>query len=141
MWEEVNTCDLKLDRDSWFYFWHTHLDFFGVGENSLKIRREHIKAHIVLYHRLLKQLESFEKPYQTWICIHEHDPGLDAVYVHTPNPYDSYFPHKVEELEWNCKLPHTFKDLIDLHQFDVSYDQSECGEVYYIQSKEQGIRL
>ncbi|APT47949.1 hypothetical protein [Bacillus safensis] len=141
MWEEVNTCDLKLDRGSWFYFWHTHLDFFGVGENSLKIRREHIKAHIALYHRLLKQLESFEKPYQTWICIHEHDPGLDAVYVHTPNPYDSYFPHKVEELERNCKLPHTFKDLIDLHQFDVSYDQSECGEVYYIQSKEQGIRL
>ncbi|MCY7510060.1 hypothetical protein ABES17_14755 [Bacillus safensis] len=36
MWEEVNTCDLKLDRDSWFYFWHTHLDFFGVGKNSLK---------------------------------------------------------------------------------------------------------
>ncbi|MFW0807624.1 hypothetical protein [Bacillus pumilus] len=44
MWEEVNTCDLKLDQDSWFYFWHTHLDFFGVGENSLKIRREHIKG-------------------------------------------------------------------------------------------------
>ncbi|MEC4587465.1 hypothetical protein VSS76_09300 [Bacillus safensis] len=36
MWEEVNTCDLKLDRDSWFYFWHTHLDFFGFGKNSLK---------------------------------------------------------------------------------------------------------
>lgn len=141
MWEEVNTCGLKLDRDLWFYFWHTHLDFFGVGENSLKIRREHIKAHIALYHRRLKQLESFEKPYQTWICIHEHAPGLDAVYVHTPNPYDSYFPHKVEELEQNCKLPHTFKDLIELHPFDVSYDQSECGEVYYIQSKEQGIRL
>ncbi|MED0800993.1 hypothetical protein NST32_11865 [Bacillus sp. FSL L8-0215] len=62
MWEEVNTCDLKLVRDSWFYFWHTHLDFFGVGGNSLKIRREHIKAHIALYYRLLKQLEGFEKP-------------------------------------------------------------------------------
>ncbi|MCZ2738136.1 hypothetical protein [Bacillus safensis] len=141
MWEEVNTHQLTLDHDSWFSFSHTHLDFFGVGENSLKIRREHIKAHIALYHRLLKQLEGFEKPYQTLICIHENDPGLDAVYVHTPNPYDSYFPHKVEGLERNCKLPHTFKDLIDLHQFDVSYDQSECGEVYYIQSKEQGIRL
>lgn len=63
MWEELNTCDLKLDHDSWFYFWHTHLDFFGAGEHTLKIRREHIKAHIALYNRLLKQLEDFEKPY------------------------------------------------------------------------------
>ncbi|RAP25153.1 hypothetical protein C2W59_00115 [Bacillus pumilus] len=47
----------------------------------------------------------------------------------------------MEEVERNCKLPHTFKDLIDLHQFDVFYDQSECEEVYYIQSKEQGIRV
>ncbi|ANT57253.1 MULTISPECIES: hypothetical protein [Bacillus] len=141
VWEEVNTCDLILDHDSWFYFWHTHLDFSGVGENSLKIRREHIKAHIALYNRLLKQLEAFKKPYQTWICIHEHDPGLDAVYVHTPNPNDNYFPHKMEKLEANCKLPHTFKDLVDLHQFDVSCYQSEGEEVFYIQSKEQGIRL
>lgn len=112
MWEEVNTCDLIVIHG--FIFGIRTLIFFGVGENSLKIRREHIKAHIALYHRRLKQLESLEKPYQTWICIHEHDPGLDAGYVHTPNPYGSYFPHKVEELERNCKLPHTFKDLIDL---------------------------
>ncbi|MCY7705878.1 hypothetical protein MH062_10030 [Bacillus safensis] len=59
-------------------------------------------------------MKALKSPYQTWICIHEHDLGLDAVYVHTPNPYDSYFPHKVEELERNCKLPYTFKDLIDL---------------------------
>jgi hypothetical protein len=141
LWEEVNTCDLKLDNDSWFDFWHTHLDFFGVGENNLKIRREHIKAHVALYNRLLKQLEGFEKPYQTWICIHEQDPISDAVYVHTPNPNDNYFPHKIEELEWNCKLPNTFKDLIDPHKFDVAYYKSEYEEIYFIQSKEQGIRL
>ena len=125
----------------WFAFSHTHLDFFGVGENSLKIRKEHIKAHIALYIRLLKQLEAFEKPYQTWICIHEQDPMLDAVYVHSPNPNDDDFPHKLEELEPNCMLPHTFKDLVDLHQFDVSRYHSEGEEVYYIQSKTQGIRL
>ncbi|PRO42820.1 hypothetical protein [Bacillus sp. LLTC93] len=141
LWKEVNTFDLQLDHDYWFDFFHTHLDFFGVGKNSLKIRREHIKAHIALYNRLLKQLEAFEKPYQTWICIHEQDPMLDAVYVHSPNPNDDDFPHKLELLETNCKLPHTFKDLVDLHQFEVSYYQSEGEEVYYIQSKEQGIRL
>lgn len=100
-----------------------------------------INALFALYNRLLKQLEAFEKPYQTWICIHEQDPMLDAVYVHSPNPNDDDFPHKLEELEPNCKLPHTFKDLVDLHQFDVSCYRSECEEVYYIQSKAQGISL
>ncbi|WP_026673716.1 hypothetical protein [Alkalihalobacterium bogoriense] len=141
LWQEVNTCDLKIDNESWFDFWHVHLDLFGVGENSVKIRREHIKAHVTLYNKLLKELKGFEKLYQTWICIHEQDPMFDAVYVHTPNPNDGYSPHKVEELEWGCELPNSLKDLIDLHHFDVAYCKSENEEVYFIQSKQQGIKL
>lgn len=141
MWNEVHSCDLKLDNESWFDFWHIHLDFFGIGENRLKIRREHIKAHIALYNNILKQLEGFERPYQSWICIHENDPMTDAVYVHTPNPNDDYFPHKNEELVWDCELPNTFKDIIDLDAFDVAYYKSNYDEVYFIQSKEQGIKL
>lgn len=141
MWNEVHSCDLKLDNQSWFDFWHIHLDFFGIGENRLKIRREHIKAHIALYNNILKQLEGFERPYQSWICIHENDPMTDAVYVHTPNPNDDYFPHKNEELVWDCELPNTFKDIIDLDALDVAYYKSSYDEVYFIQSKEQGIKL
>jgi len=141
LWREVETCDLQLDTNSWFHFWHTHLDFFGVGKNSLKIRREHIKAHLALYNKLLKQLETFEKPYQSWICIHEEDPISDAVYIYTPNPNDDYFPHKINELNWNCIIPSTFKDLINLDKFNVGYYKSEFEEVYYKQSKEQGIKL
>lgn len=141
LWNEVHSCDLKLDNQSWFDFWHIHLDFFGIGENRLKIRREHIKAHIALYNNILKQLEGFERPYQSWICIHENDPMTDAVYVHTPNPNDDYFPHKNEELVWDCELPNTFKDIIDLDALDVAYYKSSYDEVYFIQSKEQGIKL
>lgn len=57
---EVNTFDLQLDHDYWFDFFHTHLDFWGVGKNSLKIRREHIKAHVALYNRTLKLLEGLK---------------------------------------------------------------------------------
>lgn len=141
LWKEVDTCDLKLDNEAWFDFWHVHLDFFGIGGNNLKIRREHIKAHLILYKRLLEQLEGFEKPYQSWISIHEQDPISDAVYVHMPNPNDEYFPYKIQELEWNCKLPNTFKDLIDLQKFDVAYYESAVEKVYFIQSKDQGIKL
>ncbi|MDF2001138.1 MULTISPECIES: hypothetical protein [Bacillus] len=34
-----------------------------------------------------------------------------------------------------------FRNMWEEVNNDVSYDQSECEEVYYIQSKEQGIRL
>ncbi|MGN7940461.1 hypothetical protein [Virgibacillus sp. 6R] len=141
LWKEVETFDLQLDEESWFDFWHIHLDFFGVGKYSLKIRREHIKAHVALYNHLLKQLEAFEKPYQSWICIHEEDPGSDAVYIHTPNPNDDYFPHRVTEINWNCKIPNTYRDLIDLEKFNVGYYKSEFEEMYYIQVKEQGVSL
>ncbi|PPA68425.1 hypothetical protein [Jeotgalibacillus proteolyticus] len=141
LWENVNTIDLNLGKESWFDFWHTHLDFLGVAEKSLKIRREHIKAHIALYNRLLKQLEEFEESYQAWFCVHDRQTYFDAVYVHSPNPNDDSFPHKIQELEWNCKLPDSFKDLIDIQKFNVACYKFDGEVVYYIQSKEQGIKL
>ncbi len=52
----------------------------------MKIRRAHIKAHISLYTKILKQLEQINKPYQAWVCIHDEDTGSDTVYIQTPNP-------------------------------------------------------
>ena len=37
---------MDFGEEGWFNLWHTHLDFVGLGNNSLKIRREHIKAYI-----------------------------------------------------------------------------------------------
>lgn len=141
LWRKIDTCNLRLDTESWFDFWHIHLDFFGVGNHSLKFRREHIKAHIILYNKLLKELETFEKPYQSWICIHEEDTGSDAVYIHTPHPNDNYFPHKVNKINWNCSMPYTFKDLINPNKYNVGYYKSETEEIYFIQSKHNGIKL
>ncbi|WP_142288253.1 hypothetical protein [Bacillus sp. EAC] len=64
--------------------------------------KQHIKDQVSLYDKLLKELESFQKPYQSWICIHEEDTGSDAVYIHTPNPIDDYFTHFPEGLKSNC---------------------------------------
>jgi hypothetical protein len=140
LWREVESFDLKLDSPSQFDLWHIHLDFFGLGKNSLKVRREHIKAHVALYHRLMKQLEDYAYPYQVWICIYEDEPISDAVYIHSPSNND-YFPHQVQGLERDVKLPNTFCDLIDLHIFQVAYRKSDYEEIYFIQSKEQGIPL
>lgn len=121
MHKEAATGHLRLDfgKDSWFDLWHTHLDFLGHGNKSIKIRTEHIKAHIALYESLLKRLETFEKHFQSWIEIDEQDAGLDAVYIHSPNPNEDNFPLEIANVSWMVEIPYYFKNLIDPKKFDV----------------------
>jgi len=141
IWTQVNTFHLELDNETWFDSYHIHLDWNGVGNESSKIRREHIKAYLTLYERVLNQLKMFEKPYQSWILIHGEDAGQDAVFIHTPNPNDDNFPLKIDKLNWNCNIPKTFSDLIEREEFNVGYYNSAFGDGYVIQSKSQDIKL
>ncbi|MFD0048501.1 hypothetical protein ACFVHQ_04020 [Actinomycetes bacterium NPDC127524] len=137
----VDQYDLYFGYDGWFNVWHTHLDFSGVGNYSLKIRREHINAHIALYQNLLEKLNTLAKPYQSWIQLVEEDPGSDAVYIHTPNPYQNNFPIKIDILNWDCAAPKYIRDLIDLNEFNVGHYNWELNNCYIIQSKYKGLRL
>ncbi|MEY8351308.1 hypothetical protein AALF16_24165 [Bacillus cereus] len=140
LWDKTNihTCYIELNNKSWFDFWHTHLDFWGVGNNSLKFRKEHIKAHIAFYNNLLVKLETLNKPYQSWVSIDINDAGQDAVYIHTPNPNSDNYPYKNYDINWNCSIPCMFKELVDLDKYNVGFSSSEYGEIYYIQSKFYG---
>ena len=62
---------LDFGQQAWFDLWHTHLDFWGLGNTSLKVRRAHIKAHLTLYENLIDKLQQLNQPYQTWIEISE----------------------------------------------------------------------
>ncbi|MFE3573354.1 hypothetical protein [Lysinibacillus sp. NPDC059133] len=107
----------------------------------MKLRRAHIKAHIMLYNRLLENLQVFEKPYQSWIELVDEDAGLDGVYIHTSNPNDNNFPLKLENIEWDYPIPKQYKDLINLNEFNVGHYTEESNHHFIIQSKNNGIRL
>ena len=138
---ELETFNLQCDKDAWFDLWHSHLDFSGYGNHSLGIRRSHIQAHIALYKNILKKLEPFEKPYQSWIHIDDKDAGVDAIFIHTPNPNEDNFPLEVDNLKWNCTIQSFFQDLIDTEDFIVGQYKSQSEEGYIIQSRTQGNRL
>lgn len=133
----VATEHLRLDfgKGSWFDLWHTHLDFMGHGNRSIKIRREHVKAHIALYKSLLKNLEIFEKPFQTWIGKDGQDAGSDAVYIHSLNPNEDNFPLKIKNIDWEIELPLYLKGLIDKQEFDIGRNLSETEVHFIIQAK------
>ena len=96
---------------------------------------------MALYSSLLENLQAFEKPYQAWIELVDEEAGLDAVYLHTPNPNEDNFPLKIENISWDCAIPNYLKDLINVNQFNIGHYQLGSTNNYIIQSKNNGINL
>jgi hypothetical protein len=134
LWKQtdVNASDIQLTE--WFDFW-------GIGNDRLKFRKEHIKAHMALYNNFLKELETCNRSYQSWVLINMNDAGQDAVFIHTPNANSDNYPYKNHNIDWNCSIPNFFKELIDIKSYNVGFLNDEYGELYYIQTKFYGTPL
>lgn len=143
LWRQTTTelSIVDFDEEGWFNLWHIHLDFYGYGNDGLKIRREHIKAHIALYNRLSERLSTFGKPYQIWMEFVEEDAGLDSVNIHTPNPAEDNFPLTIANVDWNCPVPKFLKDLINLNEWNVGHYKQVSTNSYFIQSNYNEIKL
>lgn len=143
LWRDTTAepADVDFDEEGWFNLWHTHLDFYGYGNDDLKIRREHIKAHIALYKRLSEKLSTFRKPYQLWMEFVEEDAGLDSVNIHTPNPAEDNFQLTIANVDWNCPVPKFLKDLINLNELNIGHFKQVSTNSYLIQSKNNGVKL
>lgn len=133
--------DLDFSNEGWFNLWHTHLDFGGVGNQSIKMRRQHVKAHLSLYKDLVERLESSGLSFQSWVELSSADGGNDAVYIHTPNPHEDNFPFKVENIKWETVLPYDMKDLIDTSEFEVGQYGSDPNHSFVIQLKRTEIKI
>lgn len=140
MWSEIATYDLAIDEASWFAFKHRHLDFWGYGKTSGKLRREHIKGNLALLDQVLMQLEQFQKTYQAWINLNDTYPEYDAVDIHSENPYDA-FPYKSEDLQGTIGLPATYWDLIDLTKYSVAMSTADGQVCYSLQVKGKGLAI
>jgi len=116
---------LDFSSDSWFDFWHVHLDFDGRGNGHLKIRKAHVQALFQLMDELDAALKTWGQPYQLWIELSRQDAGKDAVFVHTNNPNRDNFPFVLPALsEETGPLPRYLTESADLDQYHIrSYEQ------------------
>lgn len=130
--------NLDFSNDGWFDLWHTHLDFFGIG-NRPKYRKQHANAHLALYKDLVKEMDTFEKPYQSWIVFNQNEASLDAVYIHTPNPNEDNFPLEIEDLILDPPIPVYLKGLINKEEFNLGYYKRSSDGNYIVQYKDKGI--
>ena len=140
MWAEIAAYDLQLDEESWFAYKHHHLDFYGYGKTSVKIRRQHIKGHLALLDHLLLQFEHFQKPFQAWITLNDTYPEYDAVYIHTENPYDP-FPYLSDDLQVTTELPVAYRDIIDLKKYAIAVSHVDGQVCYVLQVKGRGLSV
>lgn len=126
--------------EQWFAYSHRHLDFWGYGKTSTKLRRQHIIGHLALLDRVLEQLEHFHKPFQAWVNLNDTYPEYGAVYIHSENPYDA-FPYQSEDLQLTAELPVAYCDLVDLTRYDVSYSDVDGQVNYVVQVKGKGLSV
>lgn len=111
---------LDFSSDSWFDFWHVHLDFDGRGNGHLKIRKAHVQALFQLMDELDAALKEWGQPYQLWIELSRLDAGLDAVYIHTRNLNDDNFPFTYPTLtEPMGRLPDYLQTIDGLEQHQI----------------------
>ncbi len=127
--QQLSAHPLDFSPDSWFDFWHVHLDFDGLGNSSLRIRTAHVRALLHLMNELDKALHTWGQPYQIWIELSRQDAGRDAIFVHSKNPNDDNFPCSVPSLEESVGPLPNYLQSIDLKYYQIcSYERQDYDE-------------
>lgn len=94
------TLDRVLESE-WFDYWHTHLDWMGRGNRHISDRFA-VAAGLL---RLLERVASSEREQvQCWVTL-APDTGQSALFLHSPNPQGTPWPHPFDGVIWDIVPP------------------------------------
>lgn len=132
---------VNLNEESWYNFYHIHLDWKGITDYSTKNRRSHIKWYLAFLDKIEDLTRGQNKPFQTWIILDSGLASADAIYFHTENPHGE-FPIKFDDYEWDIQANELLKDIIDLDKYNLGRClYKDEFYTYCIQKKGLGISL
>jgi len=123
------------DFSSWFDLWHRHLDWEGDGDLTRQHRNLALWALFKTLHRFEQETRSVRERCQVFACIHEQEPGSDAIYVHTPNPNGTPFPYEPQVDTWLARAPSWLAGRISLERYDLGMSEHEGKKSYFVQRK------
>ena len=96
---EKQTWKVNFDEtDGWFDNWHRHFDRKGFGNNSFKKRKPHLDKLFRHFDFLVEKTKKINTDFQLYTVLLDFDSYSDALFLHTPNPNNSQFPFKIENL-------------------------------------------
>lgn len=100
--ERASTFGLDLDSGRTYDLWHKHFDWHGHSRRGVRHRAEHLAALFVAFKRALVETSASSVPAQVFVSLapacHSEQ---DALYVHTPNPNGTPFPHSFNGVRWD----------------------------------------
>ena len=142
----IEKLDFSNSENSWFDFYHEHIDYTGLGNKSWKSRKQHLDALFEISEGIESKLNTYSKKYQYWIEIDENDSTGDSIYIHTKNPNGSKFP---EKLEFDNTLKSEFKELENylreknfiINKMKLFDENGKPGITYFLQKEDFGIEL
>jgi hypothetical protein len=90
--------------DTWFDNWHIHFDWYGYGNNSFRKRSPHLDKLFRHFDLLIEKTRNIKTDFQLYTIILDFDSASDALFLHTPNPNNTQFPFRVEDLKHESNL-------------------------------------
>ena len=130
-WRQARRFRVNLAAIKWCNWWHEHLDWQGRCRASRFERQRLIRLVLLVLNRAQRELAAQPVPFQLFAGIVPHDPGADAVFVHTPNPY-SDFPLVFESYVFGATVPPRLLGLLDPERYLIGVTVSEGRESYLI---------
>lgn len=131
LWRKARRIVINLPDKKWCDYWHAHFDWESRGKRSRFEHRKHIRPLMFAFARAKNELANQLTPYQVFVCIYPSDPGLDALYVHTPNP-QTEFPVAFEKYQFTDACPPLLMGLVDIERCKVGVSKYEGDTCYTV---------
>lgn len=139
--EIIDKLDFSGGQNSFFDFWHLHVDFDGDGNKDWETRKRFLDEQLELFDYIKTKLIDYPHPFQLWIGIDEDDSSQDGIYIHTPNPNSDYFPHYVDndhKVDYKVK---ELKDYLDKSKLTVMKSTNFDSIYYFLFDEKFGVTL
>jgi hypothetical protein len=137
----IDKLDFSGGQDSYFDFWHLHVDFDGDGNKDWKTRKKFMDEQLKAFEYLKTKLATYPHPFQLWIGVDEDDSSQDGVYIHTPNPNSDYFPHIVENDDSVIFQSKELKAYVERTGLTVIKSKNMDTNYYFLYDSNFGISL
>lgn len=129
---EARSFSFPLGDDQWYDFHHVHFDFSGHGRRSVKHHREHLRVLFVAFRRVLADVRQSSRPLQVFVSISPVCwPEGDALYIHTPNPNGTAFPHTFTGVSWRVTPPAFLREFVSGESWDIGVKEQD-GQRWFV---------
>ncbi len=135
---QLLTAERDLDRvdiNSWFDLWHTHIDWKSKGNKCPETRLAAANLTYSVFQLAEQKAKARTAPIQLWAIFYS-DTGRNAIYYHTPNDNGSDFPFAFEGVTWGIEPSNELKSipLSPHHEWGV-YTASDDEISYFLRPR------